>query len=231
MKKIIIAENILNEVGGTGTLFRRGGINVFPSKTSEDILALHRSKKADLIITDIALPVMGGERLCSVIREDGALRGVSIILACDSAQASLPECRDAGANTIIIKPVDPVILFSKMSELIVVPQRKDMRVLLRVSVTGGQNDASFFATSENISISGMLLETNYRFKRDDHLLCSFFIGHSEVTVEGTVMRADRTSSGRTRYGIKFLNPPTKALIVIEQFVQRQRIEKNVPNGT
>ena len=219
MKKIIIAESIRSAIGRSNTLFSRGGLVVHAAKTAEEVLALHRVKKADLIIADIAQPAMGGARLCSAIRHDPALRDVSIILACDAVQATLPPCRDAGANAVITKPVDPVGLFTKMSELLVVPQRKDMRVLLRVSVNSGSDDAPFFASSENISISGMLLDSNYRFKRDDRLSCTFFIGHSEVNVDGTVMRVDRTSSGRHRYGIKFLNAPTKALIVIDQFIK------------
>lgn len=221
MKTIIIAESILNAVGRCESVFRRGGIVVLPARTSTDVLELHRRKRADLIVADSALPDTDGVQLVAAIRSDDALKGVSIIMACDRERVSLPACRDSGANAIIQKPVDPIELFSLMSELLVVPQRKDMRVLLRVSVNGGKGASPFFATSENISLSGMLLETNYRFKRDDRITCSFFIGHSEVVVEGTIMRVDPGSSGRTRYGIKFLNPPTKALVIIEQFVKNK----------
>ena len=226
MKEIIIAESILAAVGRSSSVFSRGGLVVRSARSAEDILAHHRQKKAHLIITDLAQPVMGGARLCVFLRQDPCLRDVSIILACDAVQAGLPSCRDAGANAVILKPVDPIALFTKMSELLVVPQRKDMRVLLRVNVSAGSDTAPFFATSENISLSGMLLESNYRFKREDRLSCSFFIGHSEVIVDGTVMRVDRASSGRHRYGIQFLNPPTKALVVIEQFVKSQRRTSN-----
>jgi len=226
MKQIIIAESILTGVGRTSSVFTRGGIVVRPARSAEDILALHRAKKADLIIVDLTQPVMGGATLCGVIRRDPDLRDVSSSLACDPAQAGAPSCRDAGANAIIPVPVDPLDLFTRMSELLIVPQRKDMRVLLRVSVSGGTDNAPFFATSENISISGMLLESNYRFKREDRLSCSFFIGHSEVNVDGAVMRVDRASSGRHRYGVRFLNPPTKALVVIEQFIKSQRRTPN-----
>ncbi len=219
MKTIIIAETILSAVGRDSTVFGRGGIALHPARTAEDALALHREKCADLIIADHAMPAMGGVRLCEAIRADEALRGVSIILACETAQADLPALRAAGANAVIPTPVDALGLFTKMFELLVVPQRKDMRALLRVAVTGGAGGESFFATSENISISGMLLESNYRFKEQDRILCTFFIGHSEVKVDGVVMRAERSGSGRRRYGVRFLNPPTRALVVIEQYVK------------
>jgi c-di-GMP-binding flagellar brake protein YcgR len=128
-------------------------------------------------------------------------------------------CREAGANAVIARPLDPFELFSKISELIIVPQRKDMRVLLRVSVSGGARDASFIATSYNISISGMLMETKHELRQDDRLTCTFSIAHTEVTVLCAVMRIDRSESGRYRYGVKFLNLDTKSIVIFENYVK------------
>jgi CheY-like chemotaxis protein len=219
MKKIIIAESILDAVGKNRTVFGRGGITVIPAGSAEDILELHRRERCDLVIADQAQPVMGGVRLCEVLRADEALRDVSIILVCDGAQASLQDCRDSVANAMIVRPVDPMVLFSKTSELLVVPQRQAMRVMLRVSVDGGTGGTPFFATSENISISGLLLESNYPFQLDDRIACSFFVGHSEVKVDGIVTRIDRSATGKKRFGVKFLNPSTKALVVIDHFIK------------
>lgn len=227
MKKVIIAEAVLGSLGMSVSFFGRGGIKVLPARTCEDVLALHRQKRADLIISDHELPSMGGARLCGEIRADAALRYVSIILACDPDPASLASCRAAGANAVLPKPLDPAELFSKVSELIVVPQRKDMRVLLQVSVDGGPQGAPFFASSENISISGMLIETANRLAQGQRLLCSFFIGHSQVKAETEVMRIE-AGSGRTKYGLRFINLDTKALVIIDLYVKsRVKSEKNI----
>jgi CheY-like chemotaxis protein len=223
VKKVIIAENILETIGGVQSLFSRGGITVFPARTSEDLLALHRQKKADLIIADLDLPDMGGAELIARVRRDAALKSVSIIMACDGSEEARKLCREAGANAVVEKPVDATALFARVSELIVVPQRKEMRVLLRVSVEDGLGGTSpIFASSENISMSGMLLETNHPYETGDRLLCSFHIGHSEVKVEGTVVRSVPVASGRYRCGIQFINLDTKTMIVIEQFVHSRK---------
>ncbi len=223
MKKVIIAENILSAVGGEQSLFGRGGIKLYPARTSEDILALHRQRKADLIIADLALPVMGGAALMTRIRGDAALKAVSIIMVYDGKEASRVLCRDAGANAVISQPVDATMLFSRVSELIVVPQRKDMRVLLRVSVDDGRGGSGpVFAASENISMSGMLLEANHPYRPGDRLVCSFHIGHNDVKVEGRVVRAVKGESGRYRCGIQFTNLDTRTMIVIEQFVRSRK---------
>jgi CheY-like chemotaxis protein len=219
MKNVIIAQTILDAIELSTTLFGRGSIKLHPVRSSEEILDLHRRMKADLIITDHSLPEMGGVRLCSAIRSEPGLKGVSLIIYCDDNQVFQAACRDAGANAVIQKPVDAYDLFSKISELIVIPQRKDMRVLLRISLDGRREDASFAATSYNISISGLLLETKHELNKGDKLACTFNIAHAEVNAQCMVMRVDTTDTGRFRYGAKFLGLDTRSIVVIEQYVK------------
>jgi len=219
MKKVIIAQTILDAIEQSTTLFGRGSIKQYPARTSEDILGLHQQIKADLIVTEHALPAMGGITLCSSIRGDSGLKDVSLIMYCDDTRLCQEACRDAGANAVIRKPVDPFELFSKISELIVIPQRKDMRLLLHVSVTGKQQGSSFMATSYNVSISGMLLETRRELRQGDKIICSFNIAHIEVNAQSIVMRVDRAEAGRFRYGVKFMSLDTKTIVLIEQYVK------------
>jgi CheY-like chemotaxis protein len=221
MKKIIIAEPIIRDIERNNTVFGRGSISVISARSSEEILKLHGSHQADLIITDFDLPLMGAAQLCSLIRNDDSLKHVSIIIVCNASDVSLADCRKSGANAIVPKPASPDALFAKMSELLIVPQRKDIRVLQRISVKSTEGDTTFFAQSLNISISGMLIETDRVLKKGDRLTCSFNIAHSEVVVDCTVMRIEKNSSGRIRYGIKFMNFNTKSLVIIDHFVKSQ----------
>ena len=221
MKKIIVAESLLSVFNSNNSIFRRGGITLFTAQSSEEIINLHGVKNADLIITDQAFPLMGAVKLCTAIRSDVQLKNVSIVVTGDSSGEGGARYLTAGANAFIPAPVDPVELFSKVSELLLVPQRKDMRVLLRATVKGQEGDASFFAASQNISISGMMLETDRSLVSGDRLTCAFNIAHSEIKVSCMVVRVDRTSSGRSRYGVTFLNLDTKSLIIIENYVKVQ----------
>jgi len=221
MKKIIVAESLLPVFDSNNSIFRRGGITLFAAQSSEEIVNLHGVNNADLIVTDLAFPLMGALRLCAAIRHDDQLKNVSIIVTGDNSGESGAQCLESGANAFIPAPVDPVALFSKVSELLLVPQRKDMRVLLRASVKGLEGDESFFAASQNISISGMMLETDRSLAPGDRLTCSFNIAHSEIKVSCMIVRADKASSGRYRYGVTFVNLDTKSLIIIENFVKAQ----------
>jgi len=221
MKKIIIAQNILRDMEGHDTLFRRGSIKLFTAQSSEEIVDLHSVNKADLIITDYALPVMGAAKLCTAIRGNAELKNVSIIVLGDSSRAFEVQCREAGANTCLSRQADAVALFSEVSELLFVPQRKSMRVLMRVTVQGREGNISFFASSQDVSISGMLLETDRILKPGEQLTCAFNIAHSELTAQCLVVREEKAASGRYRYGVSFLNLDTKSLVLIEHFVKTQ----------
>jgi len=221
MKKIIVAKHLQPVFDSSNSIFRRGGITLFSANSSEEIVNLHGVKNADLIITDQAFPLMGAVKLCTVIRSDSQLKNVSIIVTGANGREGGAQCLEAGANAFIPAPIDAVALFSKVSELLLVPQRKDMRVLLRASVAELRGETSFFAASQNISISGMMLETDRSLVPGDRLTCSFNIAHSEIKVFCMIVRAERSSAGRYRYGVTFLNLDTKSLIIIENYVKAQ----------
>ncbi len=224
MKKIIIDQNLLNDLEESDTIFKRSGITFFPARSSEEILNLHGVKRADLIITDNALPLLGGAALCSRIRSDVELKYVSIIVICDESEQS--QCPESGANIVIRRPLDTGVLLWQASKLLVIPTRKDLRVLLRASIKGMEGNSPFFAQSHNISISGMLLETERVLKPGDRLTCAFNIAHSEVTLTCSVERVETTASKRNRYGVRFMNCDTKTLIIIENFVRAPQAIRN-----
>jgi CheY-like chemotaxis protein len=218
MKKIIIARSIMHAIGGHDTIFGRGTIATFTARTSEEILNVQGVRKVDLIVTESTLPLMGGAKLCAEIRKNDDLRNVSIIMVCDGTEESMAQCREARANAVVPKPVDPIQLFSKVSELIMIPQRKELRIPLRATVKSGADNASFSGTSHNISISGMLMETDRALKKGERFVGTIAVGHREMAIECTVVRVAATG-GKYQYGVKFFNLDTKSLIIIEQLVR------------
>ena len=219
MKKIIIAQSILDAVGSGGTLFRRGGISVVPASRAEDVLTLHRDQQADLLIIDHHMPVMGGAKLCAAIRADAVLRDVSIILLGERAGPSAAEGQQAGANAILVKPLDLGELFSKVSHLLMVQDRADIRVPLRMSVSAKGATATFVGVSRDISVSGMLLESGRVLQKGERLRCSFTLQARTVEVEGVVVRAEKTPTDAIRYGVQFLSLDAKTFVLLEHLVK------------
>jgi len=219
MKKIIIARTILHAIGSHDTIFQRSNITTFSARTSEEVLNLHGIHKADVIITEEGLPLMGGIKLCSVIRNDARLKDVSVILICEGIEPSLSQCRDAKANIVLSKPIDFPQLTWKVSELLLAPQRQDMRTLLHVSLKGMEKSSTFLGVSHNLSISGMLFETDRVLKKGDRMTCTFQLGRREIVAEAEVKRLVKLSSGRFLYGVRFVSLDMKYIVLIDQFIK------------
>jgi len=218
MKKVIIAEQILNAIEQGDTLFGRGGMKLYTARSSEEILGLLGSHKADLIITDISLPIMGGARLCSSIRGDAGLKDVSVIMICDDGTA-LNECIKTGANEVLPKPLDTMALFSTVSHLLMVHERLAVRVPLCITVEGRNAKATFVGMSSDISVSGMLIESGRILQQGERLQCSFTVSSRAVTVDVLVVRAEQCPSGTFQYGVKFVNLDAKTFVLIEHFIK------------
>jgi DNA-binding response OmpR family regulator len=219
MKKIIIARDILHAIGSHDTIFQRSNITTFFARTAEEILNLHRVHRADIIIMEEGLPLMGGIKLCSAIRSDAILKDVSVILICEGTEPSLSQCRDAKANIVLPKPLDPSQLTWKVSELLLAPPREEMRTLLHVSVKGQEKKSTFDGVSHNISISGMLFETDRVLEKGDRVTCTFHIGRREIVADAEVKRLVRIASDKYQYGLRFIILNMKYIILIEQFIK------------
>ncbi len=207
----------MHAIGDQDTLFKRGNLAIFTARTCEEMLNVQGARKADLVVIDASMQLMGGFSLCSTIRGDDELKNVSIILAVESEE-ELARSRDAGANAVVLKPIDPVELFSRISELLVIPHRKDLRVLMRSTIKGRDKAVSFLGMSHNISISGMLLETDQVLSVGDRFSTVITVSHREISFECLVRRVVATEK-RLQYGVQFVNPDTKALIIVDQFVK------------
>lgn len=97
-------------------------------------------------------------------------------------------------------------------------------MLLSVNIEGSSREASFFCRSENISATGLLLETDRSLEEGDRLKCSFFLPDSgQIIVSGEIARKIEAPDkpGLKRYGVKFGKLDPGARSAIEVFVTKK----------
>jgi twitching motility two-component system response regulator PilG len=76
-----------------------------------DGLAKARELRPDVVISDVAMPVMDGFELCAALRGDPALRHVPVVLLTMLGdEASRQRGVLAGASAFLTKPVSPLQL-------------------------------------------------------------------------------------------------------------------------
>jgi CheY-like chemotaxis protein len=219
MKEVIIAEDVHALLREEQSFLRRADIRIFPSASNGDILALHKARKADLIISNLDAEDMSGEDLCSHIRGDDALRTVSIMLVCSGQDADLARCVACNANAFISRPISTAVLLQEAHRLLNIAPRRGCRVPLTIKVDGVAKEKAFGGTAENISASGMLFWSAASLQEGDAMQCSFALpGKGRLAATAEVVRVLPKKNGReTGYGINFIDLSPEAAAAIEAF--------------
>lgn len=224
MKKVLIADDVKTLLNKEKSFLARDGVQLFNASTNDDVLRLHRAEKVNLIIMGMDMPGMKCEDVCSLIREDQELRAVSMIILCPDNPAALGRSAKCGANVVMTLPVDAALLMEKAQQLLDIPSRESYRVLLSVKVEGSSKDNAFFCRSENISTTGILIETDKILAKGERVLCAFFLpGSKQLKVSGEILRMIKQAAGSksSQYGIKFFQLDDEAKSAIETFVERK----------
>jgi CheY-like chemotaxis protein len=219
MKKVLIVNPVPMSSPVETDILNRADVCTFSAATAEEALRIHREELVDLLVTELDLPDMGGDMLCYRIRQEEALRNVSVILVCSDTPEEIERTESCGANTRLLKPVEPGQLCEDMAKFLSVFPRRDYRVIVRVQVYGERGNATLFCTSCNISVSGLLIETDGLLAEGDRISIMFFLpGTRQITAVGEIVRSVRVKSMCHHYGVRFISLSTQHQAEIEQFV-------------
>lgn len=95
------------------------GFNIIEAEHGEEGLDKLRQCNPDLVITDIAMPVMDGFEFLQQIRNDTVLKHTKVIVSSASvAQTDQTMALTGGGDTFLAKPIDAQALYQTISELL-----------------------------------------------------------------------------------------------------------------
>ncbi len=89
---------------------------IFQATNGVEALELKKEHDIQIIITDIMMPEMDGLELCKTIREFDKLTVMCAVTG-QSRLYELLDCREAGFDDYLIKPVDPELLLKVTKEM------------------------------------------------------------------------------------------------------------------
>lgn len=220
-KKIIIADNIRSLIENEKSFLNRSSFEVLTVSTNKEVLNIHCAEGADLIVTNMDTEEMDAERLCEIIRENENLCGVSIIVVSPDDEAHTRRVKLCRANDFLKAPLDLGALDEKAHRLISVPKRGAFRAPISVQVRGHYGTEPFLCFSENISSSGMMIETDREMGAGSVLQCTFLLPNSvRVDAGAKVVRVvgKETEYDSNHYGIHFIKISERARDAIDEFV-------------
>lgn len=118
-RKILIIED---EPDTVQILTKRLSDNGFAVVVADDGykgIELAHKEKPDLIILDLMLPKMDGQKVCGLLKRDTRCAKIPIIIFSARAQKEDMELgKELGADAYITKPFESQILLSKITELL-----------------------------------------------------------------------------------------------------------------
>ena len=117
--KILIVDDIEENLYLLESLLKGSGYEVVSAANGAEALEKIRSEGADMIISDILMPVMDGFKLCKKVRADNALKHIPLVFY----TATYKDKRDEelalklGADMYLIKPMEPDKLLKILQDL------------------------------------------------------------------------------------------------------------------
>jgi CheY-like chemotaxis protein len=227
MIKIIVPSDIKIVTSQQKSFFDRADVQLFIADANEEALKIHQSEKVNLIIAQLKRLGMTSRQFCSLIRKDPELSKVLLIIICANIPSELEESTTCKADAVLTRPFDIEPILETAQELLGISLRAALRILLKVTIDGTVGSISFFCHSVDISIAGMLIETEQALSIGDMITCSFFLPTSaQITAVAEVVRIIKQSRGfgPNQYGIKFTRLCSQAKRAVQGY-----IEKNAPS--
>jgi len=218
MKKILLASSSKSFLQRNKNLLTRESFQLFTANSGAEALQLHKWHLFDLILADLNLNDMGGDELCSILRNEETSTSVAVILICYDnldAHARVALC---GADAKIIRPMQPEQMIETVGSLLDMPLTRTKRAIFKVRVLSKKGMIEFHCVSLDISITGILLETGNHLDIGDRIICQFTLpGSSRIETEGDVVRSIKTPD-LLKYGVQFVGLSLPSRREIERYV-------------
>lgn len=225
MNKILIVDDNPSDLMVLKTLLTKIGFEVFEAPEAYKALEMVGQNSFDLIILDWMLPQVSGIDLLKTIRAQKNLKVVPIIFATSKSDArDIKRAIDEGITDYIIKPVDPMILESKISRIL---KRDDGWKMVKVSEQASVN--TFLKLKTQITaISEIALEFTSVYALpeleiiviESDLLKGMGIAECQIRIQ----ESKQTDDGFKNLGI-FLGLKELDMKAIRLYVQTGKTEK------
>jgi DNA-binding response OmpR family regulator len=222
MKKVLIAQDIHGVLKQDGSFLERTDLQVFTAATNDEVLRVHLSERVDLIMTRLDLPGMAAEKLFDLIREDPALRTVSVIMVCANTPEAIKVSSRCRVNAVLLDPLHSVLLLAKAQQLLDIAARETIRVLLGIIIDGRFGQEAFYCRSKNLSATGMMIETRKHLAEGARLACQFYLPDAtKVETTGKIVRIIQQTSGGEdhQYGLMFTDLASESRQLLADFVE------------
>ena len=179
------------------------------AKSGLEALEKARAVEPDLILLDLHMPDMSGDKVCSKLKEDPRFMKVPIIIATSEKNPpTLSRCVEAGCDSILPKPFNREILVRTIQKVLVVAQRQWRRVEIQIPCVVRVGEEELQSMIRNISEGGAFLEIGIPLEKGSILDLDFTLPYADYMVSTQVIVRWASSflrmASQTGMGVEFL---------------------------
>lgn len=143
-----------------GAIFLGRAGRVLTAASGEEALAVARLEQPDLIVADFGMPGIDGAMLCQAIKQDPLLTTTRVVLLAATGDAAERErAVRAGADDVLQKPIDRVLLLDTARRMLASAPRGLPRVALAQPVQMRAERDSWDGLARNLSRGGVFVES------------------------------------------------------------------------
>lgn len=94
------------------------GFRVLSAEDGAAGLDLARRERPDVVVMDLQMPGLSGTEVAKQLRADDETRSIPLIASTGRARMSTQDARDAGFDSLLVKPCDPDDVVAEIRRLL-----------------------------------------------------------------------------------------------------------------
>ena len=221
-KKVLLGGPPAGLLRGAASILSLAGYAVRVAEGVEELEALAPEKIPDLVIFDSGFPPDGGVGACRRLREKAHWRAVSMMLVVPAGLPHVEEALVPGINDFMLAPFPADELLDKVSRLTLIPARRELNTLARITGEGSLRLGKML----NVSSNGVLVEIETPIPIGRPVTLEFFLPEDSTPLHAAgkvVRRTNDLDHFHPAFGIRFTEISEADQLRIDGFVaERER---------
>lgn len=222
-KKILIVDPVYTRLLLEKTCLSRKEYQIFTANKGSEGFEKAKGVKPNLILFSTDLNDLDGADFCKKIRADEETKKTSLILVvAKDDDLKINEIMASGCNDFITFPLNRMVLDHKLEIYLNVAVRKALRVMVQLKIETNSEKGLHLGTSNNLSTSGMLLETPALLHLGEEIQLRFFLPKNPIQIHAKAMVArEETGKNIRKYGLKFIDLKKEFENMIDNFTKNE----------
>ena len=223
--RILLVDDVRRLVELMKNYLKRTTCRVLTARNGAEALRSCRKEAPDVVFLDASMPGMDGLEACRALKADPRLRSIPVVIVTTRDRA--PECREAGCDDTLAKPVTQDDFLAKVRRFVALRERGEERIPASIRVEFRALAGSYTAYTKDLSAHGAFLKSPRPFAPGTRLTLSVHLSRRQppLSIEGEVRRVVE-SVGDIHLipgiGVRFLDVPPEAVLAIEEFIAGRR---------